>query len=165
MTRETTLYGPICLKFCMNINFNLKKDLQWVFKWLRTLAKIGVDHIHKNLALGTFYQIILTFFRRLLLSTNTLALAISSKSAHFHCMLCLANSYALYHSKSQHNSILPNVAVGTFDQITVARATISIGSTLCVLGFIVPYTATSFWTVFLFYGIVAGTYMTRMAGS
>ena len=61
--------------------------------------------------------------------------------------------------------ITPGLLASVLSSRLGARATISIGSALCVLGFLVPYTATSFWTVFLFYGIVAGRYMTCDPGS
>ena len=93
--------------------------LQWVFKLLHTVAEICVSHHLKNFVLGTFCQIIFTFFRHMLPFTNTLTLASSLKSEHFHWVSCSEDSYALDYSKLQHNSISPNLSVGTFCLNTV----------------------------------------------
>ena len=119
MAFETTCYEPISFKSCINIDSHLKMYLQWVFKLLHTVAKICVNHLLKNFVLGTFCQKIFTFFRHMLPFTNTLTLASSLKSDHFHWVPCSEDSYASDYSNSQHNSISPNSSVGTFCLNTV----------------------------------------------
>ena len=122
MACKTICYEPIFFKSCINIDSNLKMYLQWVFKLLHTVAEICVNHLLKNFVLGTFCQIIFTLFRHMLPFTNTLTLASSLKSEHFHWVSCSEDSYALDYSKLQHNSISPNLSVGTFCLNTVDRS-------------------------------------------
>ena len=119
MACEATCYEPISFKSCINTDSNLVMYLQWVFKLLLTVAEICVSHHRKNFVLGTFCQIKFTFFRHMLPFTNTLTLASSLKSEHFHWVSCSEDSYALDYSKLQHNSISPNLSIGTFCLNTV----------------------------------------------